>query len=75
MNDRRPEAQNPEQKQTQRRCNVAEDQILAVNKEKQIGKRKKKRSFARPKVCSLFELLRDHGYTEGLESGLISTAR
>ena len=74
MNDRRSEAQT-RNKNKQRKCHVAEDQILALDKEKQIDKRKKKRSFERSKVFSLFELLRDHGHTEGLESGLISIAR
>ena len=63
---------NPEQKQKQTtkqtqmcRCHVAQEQSLAVEKH----------NFARLKVYCLFELLCDHGNTEGLESDPISTAR
>ena len=46
---------NREQKQTQTlRCHVAEEQSLAVDKEKEIDKKKK--HFARPEVYFLFEL-------------------
>ena len=56
------------------RCHVAQEQSLAVDKEKEIDIRTK-HNFARLKVYSLFKLLRDDGNAEGLESDPISIAR